>query len=73
MVISNPCYYISYATSLAASKELQAVAKEDLNKGRETYFKICKADFDNMYFIDVLESAGLKNPFSEDAFKAIVA
>ena len=71
--ISNSCYYISYATSLAASKELEAVAKKDLNKGKETYFKICKADFDNMHFIDVLEAAGLNNPFSEEAFKAIVA
>lgn len=73
VAIQNPGYYISYATSLTAAKELEALAKSDLDKAKEAYFKICNADFDNMIFIDVLEQAGLKNPFSEDAFKAIVA
>ena len=73
VAIQSPGYYISYATSLTAAKELEALAKSDLDKAKEAYFKICNADFNNMIFIDVLEQAGLKNPFSEDAFKAIVA
>ena len=71
--VTSQVYYISYATSLIASKELQTVAKEDLNKAKEAYYKLCKADFDKMIFIDVLEYAGLSNPFTEEAFKSIVA
>ena len=63
----SPCYYISYATSLIPSININMIAEDDLNKGKESYLKLInhpgKEDF-----IEVCEYAGLYNPFEEETF-----
>ena len=64
-------YYISYATSAIASLEVYAYACEDWDKAVTAYKFLYSPHEATDTFTSVLEKAGLKSIFDEDAFKMI--
>ena len=64
-------YYISYATSAIASLEVYAYACEDWDKAVKAYKFLYSPHEATDTFTSVLEKAGLKSIFDEDAFKMI--
>jgi oligoendopeptidase F len=64
-------YYISYATSAVAALEVYAYACEDWDAAVEAYKFLYSAHDATDTFTSVLEKAGLKSIFDEDAFKMI--
>ncbi len=68
VVIESPLYYISYAMSGLMSLELYAIALEDYEAATATYrFTVEGAD-GTRSFLEVLEEAGLGNPFSKETY-----
>ena len=68
----SPCYYISYATSLIAAMNVNKIAENDLNKGKEAYLKLINHP-NKEDFIEVCEYAGLSNPFKEETFISLLS
>ena len=66
-----PCYYISYSTSLLSSLEIGELAKKDLQSGKRAYLNVCEYDYENLSYLEVLDGAGLSNPFEEQSFRKI--
>ena len=64
-------YYISYATSAVAALEVYAYACEDWDAAVTAYKFLYSAHDATDTFTSVLEKAGLKSIFDEDAFKMI--
>ena len=64
-------YYISYATSAIASLEVYAYACQDWDAAVEAYKFLYSAHDVTDTFTSVLEKAGLKSIFDEEAFKMI--
>ena len=64
-------YYISYAVSAIASLELYAVAVDNFDTAVAAYKTLYRPHNATDSFSSILEEAGLKSVFDEDAYKAI--
>ena len=68
--IDSPGYYISYATSLVGSLNVDMLARESFASGKEAYLKLINYEGVSDYR-DVYEYAGLMDPLSLEAFRYI--
>ena len=71
VALDNPLYYISYSVSLIPAIGLYQAGMKDFNSASDSYNKIVFYDYQNMSFLDVLDAAGLYNPFVENSFKEL--
>lgn len=70
---TSPVYYISYATSQIASINLYVVAEQQgYEAAQEVYRKLQEEGDDEQGFVEVLELAGLPNPFEESTYTAML-
>lgn len=68
-IFSSPAYYISYVTSLIAALELFSMNFNDAIKSYQTI--VSYGESNNFKF--VLNKANLKDPFTDDAWKTVLA
>ena len=61
----NAGYYLSYGVSMIPCLELQYLAETDYERATEIYLALSEYEGD-LTFTEVLERAGLQNPFDED-------
>ena len=69
--ISNPVYYISYATSSIAALNIYTIAKEDEELARETYRKLVEEINEDDGFKTVMDKIGLGSPFESESMKSL--
>lgn len=71
----NPLYYISYAMSDIPTLEIYSLALTDLDNAKAKYEKTFKLDSAHQQdmFKDVLDYAGLYNPFEEEAYSIVIS
>lgn len=66
----QPLYYISYATSALSALEIWSIAQVDREQALKVYDNVSSHCF-NINYLDVLEKAGLQNPFKSDVVTKI--
>ncbi|MCI5649116.1 MAG: M3 family oligoendopeptidase [Fusicatenibacter sp.] len=66
-----PFYYIDYALAQICAFQFYGRAKEDFAKAWKDYYRLCQAGGSRGYF-ELLETAGLDNPFHEGTIKAVI-
>ncbi len=66
-----PFYYVDYALAQTCAFELYGTMKNDYAAAWESYMKLCRAGGSRGYF-ELLELAGLKNPFVEGTVESAV-
>lgn len=72
VTIDNPLYYISYSVGLVPAINLYILGIEDFEAAAKAYNNIVIYDYNNMSFLDVLDNAGLANPFDINSFTTFV-
>ena len=65
--ITNPCYYISYATSVMEAMQFFDMSFED---AKTNYTELVEST-KNMTMVERWENAGLNSPFEEETFKKL--
>ncbi|MBE6553046.1 MAG: hypothetical protein E7666_01760 [Ruminococcaceae bacterium] len=71
VVIDSPVYYISYALSATAALSLYDISTRDVDSARETFLSLAE-DLDiDLSFREMLEVAGLPDPYAESTMIAI--
>ncbi|MBQ7372964.1 MAG: hypothetical protein IJW64_00135 [Clostridia bacterium] len=71
VVVSQPVYYISYATSAIGAIGLYVKADEDFKSAKDSYVYLIEETDASQGFEKALKSAGYLNPFSDEAFSEI--
>lgn len=71
-IYSRPFYYIDYCLAQTVSLDFWARIQEDPKAAFETYLKYARLG-GSMVFTDLLESAGLGNPFDESTLRKVCA
>lgn len=71
VAVSNPVYYISYATSAVASLEIFALVEEDKDAAYEAYSKLIIGVTEEDGFLGALAKAGISTPFEESTYQSI--
>ena len=71
VVLEQPVYYISYATSAIAALNLYALAQEDYATATEAYRKLVEEVDYEKGFVGNLEAVGLASPFEEETYKTL--
>lgn len=66
-----PFYYIDYALAQMGAFEFYGRMKKDREQAWKDYYRLCQAGGSKGYF-ELLELAGLSNPFAEGTVKKIV-
>lgn len=61
----NAGYYLSYGVSMIPCLELYYLAETDYERATEIYLALSEYE-GHLTFTEVLERAGLQNPFDED-------
>lgn len=69
-VYQSPCYYISYATSVATAFDIWELSTENFEKAADAYLEFVSYGF-NGEFTDMLEDAGLGNPLKPESVKKV--
>lgn len=69
VVVEQPIYYISYATSGFSAINLYVSACANRQEARESYDRLISLSDTSLGFVGSLKSAGLVNPFTAEAFK----
>ena len=67
VVVNNPLYYISYSIGLIPAINLYQLGLNDFTKAANAYNNIVIYDY-NMPYLELLNNAGLANPFDESSF-----
>ena len=67
-----PFYYIDYALAQMGAFEFYGHMKKDRDQAWKDYYRLCRAGGSRGYF-ELLELAGLGNPFAEGTVKNAVA
>ena len=67
VVVNNPLYYISYSVGLIPAINLYQLGLNDFTKAANIYNSIVIYDY-NMPYLELLNNAGLANPFDESSF-----
>lgn len=71
-IFMYPFYYVDYALAQICAFQYYGIMKSDNDAAWQSYLKLCKAGGSKGYF-ELLEYAGLKNPFDEETVKSAVA
>ena len=71
VVVEQPVYYISYATSGLASVNLYVWACQNRGEARNAYQKLITQSDTSLGFVTTLETAGFVNPFTSRAFDSL--
>lgn len=71
VVVSQPVYYISYATSAVGALGLYVNADSDFNKAKDSYVYLIEKADQTLGFESALSSAGYLNPFESQLFAKI--
>ena len=71
VVVEQPVYYISYATSGLASVNLYVLACQNRGEARNAYQKLITQSDTSLGFVTTLETAGFVNPFTSRAFDSL--
>ena len=71
VVVEQPVYYISYATSGLASINLFVLACQNRSEARNVYEKLISQADTSLGFATTLETAGYVNPFTNKAFDSL--
>ena len=69
-LFQSPCYYISYATSVAAAFEIWEMSLQDYEGAADAYLLFTSYGFESGY-LDTLEQAGLGNPLDAESVAGI--
>lgn len=69
-LFQSPCYYISYATSVAAAFEIWELSLQDYEEAADAYLLFTSYGFESGY-LDTLEQAGLGNPLDAESVAGI--
>lgn len=70
-IFSTPFYYIDYTLAQVCAFQYWVMSQEDRQKALESYLALCKLG-GSKSFVDLIESANLKNPFVKGSVKKIV-
>ena len=71
VVVSQPAYYVSYATSAVGAIGLYVMATEDFESAQSSYVYLIEKVDSSKGFESALSSAGYLNPMSSEAFSEI--
>ena len=71
VIVSQPVYYLSYATSGTASLALYSNAKENRETARIAYKKLIEETSEDLGFEESLLFAGFSSPFEDNTFTSI--
>lgn len=71
-IFLHPFYYIDYALAQTCAFELYGMMKKDRQAAWSSYMKLCRSGGSRSYF-ELLNFAGLKNPFREGSVKNAVS
>lgn len=69
-IYENPFYYIDYCLAQTAALEFWCLMQKDHNTAWEKYMRLVKKA-GTMTFTELVETAGLKSPFDEEALKQV--
>ena len=69
-IYSSPFYYIDYCLAQTVALEFLSRIREDLSDAWKTYLKFTEKG-GSLTFLELLEKAGLNDPFDEDCLKEI--
>lgn len=72
VVVRQPVYYVSYGVSALAAMDLYTVAEEDFDKAVEIYRELNENVDIEDGFLGNLEEAGLRGPFDEELYRALL-
>jgi M3 family oligoendopeptidase len=70
-IFGAPFYYIDYTLAQVCAFQYWVMSQEDRQKALESYLALCKLG-GSKSFVDLVESAKLKNPFLKGSVKEIV-
>lgn len=70
VVVTEPCYYISYAVSMIGALQIYCLASEDFQAAKESYLKLFEYE-EGQTYTEILSNAGLLTPFNEQLYKVI--
>ena len=70
-IFSTPFYYIDYTLAQVCAFQFWIKTREDREKAWEDYLRLCKAG-GSKSFLELVELAGLKNPFEDGTIKEVV-
>jgi M3 family oligoendopeptidase len=70
-IFSTPFYYIDYTLAQVCAFQYWVMSQEDREKALESYLALCKLG-GSKSFVDLIDSANLKNPFVKGSVKKIV-
>ncbi len=71
VVIDSPVYYISYALSATAALSLYDLSLSDVDAARETFLSLAENLDPTLSFREMLEIAGLPDPYDESTIDSI--
>ena len=71
-IYASPFYYIDYCLAQTVALDFWARIQEDSQAAFDTYLKYCSLG-GTMFFTDLLQEAGLGNPFDEETLKKVCA
>ncbi|MFP4177544.1 MAG: M3 family oligoendopeptidase [Acholeplasmataceae bacterium] len=70
-IFGAPFYYIDYTLAQVVAFQYWVMYQEDREKALQSYLKLCQLG-GSLSFLELLESANLRNPFEKGTVKAIV-
>ena len=70
-IFSTPFYYIDYTLAQVCAFQFWIKTREDKEKAWKDYLRLCKAG-GSKSFLELVELAGLKNPFEDGTIKEVV-
>ncbi|WP_236616445.1 M3 family metallopeptidase [Schnuerera ultunensis] len=70
-IFGNPFYYIDYTLAQVCAFQFWIKMNEDREKAWGNYIELCKAG-GSKPFLELVELAGLKNPFIDGTIKKVV-
>jgi oligoendopeptidase F len=70
-IFQCPFYYIDYCLASICAMQFKVMMNEDFQKAWENYLKLCNLSAKD-FFINVIQEAGLENPFEDGCIKQLV-
>lgn len=70
-IFEMPFYYIDYTLAQVCALQFWAKSREDKNSAWADYLRLCQAG-GSKSFLELLEQAGLKNPFKEGTIASVI-
>lgn len=67
VVVTNPCYYISYSVSMVSALQIYCKAKDDFNAAKDSYLRLFDYESGQTY-TQILYNAGLLSPFDDELY-----